>query len=95
MTSIEDLYQPIYREFQMDKPPDRDHTQRVLTRKYIAELLLRGEKTPDQVTKEFALKWEGQLSWLGTERQDQILRDAMQVVNVDLSQWLEKDKNNE
>lgn len=87
-----DIYQPTYREFRLDQPPDRDHYQKVLTRKFVTNLLLRDTKTPDDVATAFAHQWTEELLWLGVERKDVILKDAMTLTGVDLSGWLSGEK---
>ena len=73
-----------------DNSPDRDHIQRKLTIDFIAALQNRGDKTPDEVTKQFGIDRSGVLVWLGDRRQDMILIDAMMMTGIDLSHWLEE-----
>lgn len=69
-------------------PVDRDVFQKKLSDQFIAELLLRGDKTPDEIVEEFGTKYSGVLAWLGEARQDEILKAGMREANVDLSHWI-------
>jgi hypothetical protein len=69
-------------------PVDRDVFQQRMSDNFVAELLLRGDKTPDEVATEFGTRNAGVLAWLGEARQDEILRFGMQEAGVDLSHWI-------
>lgn len=69
---------------------DKDHVQRELTLDFIAALQQRGDKTPDEITKQFGVQYSGILAWLGDTRQDMMLIDAMAMTGIDLSHWLEE-----
>lgn len=69
-------------------PVDRDAFQAHMSEQFVAHLLLRGDKTPDEVAREFGTHNAGVLAWLGEARQDEILRDGMREANVDLSHWI-------
>ena len=75
--------------------PDRDAVQRQLTEQFIADLLARGDDTPDQICERFAEQHDGQLQWLGEARQDEILRAGMRETGVDLSHWLASGEEDE
>jgi hypothetical protein len=69
-------------------PVDRDVFQQTVAENFLAALLLRGDKTPDEVAEEFGERNSGVLAWLGKDRQDEILKSAMEAANVDLSHWI-------
>lgn len=82
-------YQHLINRFTVNGRPDKDKTQKTLSEEFQLMLLLR---TPDQtiqgIIDEFVAHNEPQLEWLGTARQDDMLREAQASCNVDLSQWI-------
>jgi hypothetical protein len=73
-------------------PVDRDAFQQLMSEQFVAELLLRGGKTPDEVAEDFGTRNAGVLNWLGDARQDEILKTGMQEANVDLSHWINEEE---
>lgn len=69
---------------------NKDHVQRELTLDFIALLLQRGNKTPDEITEQFGIDCDGILSWLGNTRQDVMIADAMAMTGINLTHWLEE-----
>ncbi|HTI15325.1 MAG TPA: hypothetical protein VL461_12295 [Dictyobacter sp.] len=81
------------RLFPNKQNPDKDHVQQELTNDFIAALLLRGELSPDQVAQNFANAYMPLLNWLGTHRQDEIIKKAMEETHLDLSHLLEEQED--
>lgn len=68
----------------------RDDVQAVVTKDFIAALQQRSTDTSvDDVVQRFADGYCGVLSWLGAQRQDEILRAAQKATGIDLSAWLD------
>lgn len=87
---IEQQYREILQIF-APNGPDRDRVQYLLTAMFISELQSHPDLTPDQITETFGKQYEEQLSWLGEDRQDAMIKDAMQQTSIDLSHWLGKE----
>jgi hypothetical protein len=90
MSETEQTFQAILDTWVPSGTPDKDHTQTRLTELLILDLLRPNcPYTSDESMKQFAEQYEPQLQWIGTTRQDAIIKDAMASTGIDLSRWLE------
>lgn len=89
MVNEKEYYQMVFTN--LDPNLGRDKIQEELTKLLIAYLFLRGNDSVNDTMIQFAKRYAGILRWLGsTEREDQIIMDAMKETEIDLSHWLEE-----
>jgi len=81
-------YEQVLKRFAPNGVPDRDAIQKTLTEEFILGLLLRCDSSVEQVVEAFGRQYRGQLDYLGDQRQDRMLHDAMVSTGIDLSRYI-------